>query len=50
MGNHTPDCPVEDLGRCAVVEGSGFFGVDDVAFVKEVMVAKLTNPSQHSQN
>ncbi len=41
MGDHTADGPVEDLGRCAVVEGTGLFGVDDVAFVKEVVVTQL---------
>ena len=41
VGDHTADGPVENLGRCAVVEGAGLFRVDDVAFVKEVVVPQL---------
>ena len=41
VGNHTADRPVEDLGGRAVVEWAGLFGVDDVAFVEEVVVSQL---------
>ena len=41
MGDHTANGPVENLGGCAVVEGAGFFGVDNVAFVEEVVVPQL---------
>ena len=41
VGDHTADGPVENLRRCAVVEGTRLFGVDNVAFMKEVVVAKL---------
>ena len=41
VGNHAADGPVEDLGRCAMVERAGLFRVDDVAFVKEVVVPQL---------
>ena len=41
VGDHTENGPVENLGGCAVVEGAGFFGVDNVAFVEEVVVAQL---------
>lgn len=39
--NHTADGPVEDLRGGAVVEGAGLFGVYDVTFVKEIVVAQL---------
>ena len=41
VGDHTADGPVENLGWCAVVEGAGLFGIDDMAFVQEVMVPQL---------
>ena len=41
MGNHATDGPVEDLGRSAVVEGTGRFGVHNVTFMEEVVVAQL---------
>ena len=41
MGDHAADGTVEDLGRGAVVEGSGLFGIHDVAFVEEVVVSQL---------
>jgi hypothetical protein len=33
VGNHTTNGTVENLGWCAVVEGAGLFGVDNVTFV-----------------
>ena len=48
VGDHAADGPVENLGRCAVVEGAGFFGVDNVAFVEEVVVAQLRNQCKSS--
>ncbi|SRR6266702_2696551 len=39
--HHAPDGTEEDFGRSAVMERAGFFGVDDVAFVKEVVIAEL---------
>ena len=41
VGDHTANGPVENLGRCAVVEGTGLFGVDNVTFVEEVVVTQL---------
>lgn len=41
VGNHAADGPVEDLGGSAVVEGAIDFGVDEVAFVEEVVVPQL---------
>jgi len=39
--HHAPDGTEEDLGRSTVMERAGLFGVDDVAFVKEVVIAEL---------
>ena len=39
--DHAADGPVENLGRCAVVEGARLFRVDNVAFVEEVVVPQL---------
>jgi len=39
--HHAPDGTEEDFGRSAVMERAGFFGVDNVAFVKEVVIAEL---------
>ena len=41
MRYHASDGTEENLGRSAVMERAGFFGVDDVAFVKEVVIAEL---------
>jgi len=41
MRHHAPDGTEEDLGRSTVMERAGFFGVDDMAFVKKVVVAEL---------
>lgn len=41
VGNHASDGTEQNFGRCAVVEWARFFGVDNMAFVKEVVVAKL---------
>lgn len=41
VGDHTADGPVENLGGCAVVEGAGLFGVDDVTFMEEIVVPEL---------
>jgi hypothetical protein len=41
MRYHASDGTEEDLGRSAVMERAGFFGVDDMAFVKEVVIAEL---------
>ena len=46
VGDHTADGPVENLGRCAVVEGAGLFGVDDMTLVEEVVVPQLENDTQ----
>lgn len=40
--DHTPDCSVENLRGRAVMEGAGFFGVDNVAFMEEIMVPELS--------
>jgi len=39
--HHSPDGTEEDLGGSTVMERAGFFGVDDVAFVKEVVITEL---------
>lgn len=39
--DHTPNCSVEDLRGRAVMEGAGFFGVDNMAFMEEIMVPEL---------
>lgn len=36
---HTTDGFEEDAGRSAVMEWTGFFGIDDMAFVEEVVVS-----------
>jgi hypothetical protein len=41
VGDHAANGTVQDLGWGAVVEGAGFFGVNNVAFVKEVVVPQL---------
>lgn len=41
MRDHAANGPVENLGRGAVVEGAGFLGVYNVAFVEKVMVPQL---------
>jgi len=41
VGSHAANGSVEDLGWCAVVEGPGLFGVDDMPFMKEIMVPQL---------
>jgi hypothetical protein len=41
MRHHASDSTEENLGRSTVVERARFFGVDDVAFVEEVMIAEL---------
>jgi hypothetical protein len=41
MRHHAPDGTEENLGRSTVMEGARFFGVDDMAFVKKVVVAEL---------
>ena len=41
MRYHASDGTEEDLGRSAVMERAGLFGVDDMAFVKEVVIAEL---------
>ena len=41
VGHHAPDSTEKDLGRSTVMKGARFFGVDDVAFVKEVVIAEL---------
>ena len=43
VGNHSTDSAVEDFGGGAVMEGARLLGVDDVAFVEEVVVAKLVH-------
>jgi len=39
--HHAPDGTEEDLGRSTVMERARFFRVDDMAFVKEVVIAEL---------
>ena len=41
VGNHATDCLKENLGGSAMMEWTRFLGVDDMAFMKEVVVAKL---------
>lgn len=41
VGDHAADGPVEDLGRGAVMERAGLFGIDDVTLVEEVVVPEL---------
>ena len=41
VGDHSADCPVEDLGGGTVVEGARLFRVDDVTLVEEVVVPEL---------
>lgn len=41
MGNHSTDSLEENLGGSAVVERAGFFGINDMALVEEVMVTEL---------
>jgi len=41
MRHHASDSTEENLGRCTVVERARFFGVDDMAFVKEVVITEL---------
>jgi hypothetical protein len=41
MRYHASDGTEEDLGRSTVMERAGFFRVDDMAFVKEVVIAEL---------
>ena len=41
MRGHATDGPVENLRRSAVVERARLFGVDDVAFVEEIVVTEL---------
>ena len=43
MGNHATDSPVKDLGRSTVVNGAGSSGVDNVSFMKEVMVTEFVS-------
>jgi len=45
--DHTPDGPVKNLGRCAVMEGTRLFGINNMAFVKEVVVTKLSEHKRH---
>ena len=42
MRDHASDRPVKNLGWCAMMKGSWFFGVDNMTFVKEIMVTKLS--------
>lgn len=37
--DHAAYRPIENLGRCSVVEGARFFGIYNVAFMEEIMVA-----------
>lgn len=39
VGNHSTDSAIKNLGRCAVMERTGLFGVDNMALVEEVVVA-----------
>ena len=41
VGDHSADCPVEDLGGGTVMEGARLFRVDDVTLVEEVVVPEL---------
>lgn len=41
MGNHSPNGLEKDFGRSAVMEGTGFAGVDDVPFVEEIVISQL---------
>ncbi len=41
MRGHATDGPVENLRRSAVMERARLFGVDDVAFVEEIVVPEL---------
>ena len=43
VGNHATDSLEEDLGGGTVMEGARLFRVDDMAFVKEVVVSELNN-------
>ena len=48
--NHTPDGPVKNLGRCAVMEGTRLFGINNMAFVKEIVVTKLSEHKCHTNH
>lgn len=41
MRNHAANGTVENLRGCTVVEGARFFRVDNVTFVKEIVVSQL---------
>ena len=41
VGHHASDGTEQNFGRSAMVKGARLFRVDNVAFVKEVVVAKL---------
>jgi len=41
VGNHSADGLEEDFGRCTVMERAGFLRVDDMTFMKEVVVAEF---------
>jgi len=39
--NHAPNSAEKNLGGCTVVKGTGLLGVDDMAFVEEIVVSEL---------
>jgi len=41
VGHHASDGTEQNFGGSAMVEWARFFGVDNMAFVKEVVIAKL---------
>lgn len=41
VGDHAANGAEENLGRGAVMEGAGLFRVHNMAFVEEIVVAKL---------
>lgn len=41
MRGHTPDRSVENLGGGTMMEGARLFGVDNVAFVQEIVITEL---------
>lgn len=49
MGHHAADGSVEDLGRSTVMERTRFFGIDNVAFMQEVMITELGFTDENRQ-
>lgn len=43
MGSHATDGTEKDFGRGAVMEGARLFRVDNMTFVKEVVVSELNS-------